>query len=170
MVAYSLQGHKIENVPVGVPVSAWKTVATLDWRDPNKLSIYNDGNSETSPYEFDTSLSTTQLLARGKSLVAASVIEVDGYLNVTANFATGVSSATWATRWLRIGTTNDMGLQSQPLAVPPSKAGTTAPAHFAYPHWKGANPGGVLLQVRHLSGFLDEFTVDTRYIKVGWWT
>jgi hypothetical protein len=170
MTAYSLQGHKIENVPVGVPASAWKTVVTLDWRNPSKLSVYRPGDSETSAFKIDTTLTSSQLLSRAKTLATAKVIEVDGYLNVSANLSSGVFATDWATRWVRINTTNDMGLQNQPLAVPPSKAGTVAPTHFAYPHWKGANPGGVHLQVRHLSGFYDEFTVDTRYIKVGWWT
>lgn len=170
MVAYSLQAHKIEDVEIAIPASTWKTVATVDWRVPSKLSVYHEGESETSPYEFDTTLTAAQLLSRATSLAAAKVIEVDGYLNVSANFVAGVCASDWATRWLRIGTDDDMGLQNQPLCVPPSKAGTVAPTHFAYPHWKGANPGGVLLQVRHLSGFYDSFTVDTRYIKVGWWT
>jgi hypothetical protein len=63
-----------------------------------------------------------------------------------------------------------MGLQSQPAAVPPTDAGEQIPTHFAYPHWSGVNPGGVILEALHRPGFFDSFKIATRYIKVEWHT
>ena len=135
----------------------WHTVVTFDWRDPAKVGA-----------QVDTSLTPAQVLALAKTLKAAPVVRVMGYLNVSTNLAAGVCAGGWAARFVRVGTTDDTGLQSQTVTVPPSQAGGAAPAHFASPSWEGVNPGGMVLQVRHLPGFFDTFRVSTRYIKAGW--
>ena len=145
--------------PLSAPLSAgvWHTVVVFDWRDPAKVYA-----------QLETSLSSAQALNLAKSLKAAPVVRVMGYLNVSTNLASGVCVGGWTARFVRIGTSNDTGLQSQTVTVPPSQAGGAAPAHFASPSWEGVNPGGFHLQVRHLPGFFDTFRVSTRYIKVGW--
>lgn len=151
--------NKITDNPIVIPAgTTWKTVVTFDWRDPVK--VYD---------QIDTTLTRDQTLTLAKTLATVKVVSVLGYLNVIGNLAAGVHDGGWAVRWLRINTTNDTGLQSQSVLVPVVKAGQVAPPHFASPYWHGVNPGGFHLQVRHLTGFFDAFTVDTRDIKVKWY-
>ena len=159
MTAHQLMIKKVATDTEPLGSGAWRTVCTFDWRTPSAMVG-----------KLDTSLSTSRQLAELTSLKAAKFVTVDGYTNVQANFAAGVTNATWHTRWRRIGTSNDMGLQSQPAAVPPTDAGEQIPTHFAYPHWSGVNPGGVILEALHRPGFFDSFKIATRYIKVEWHT
>lgn len=159
MTAHQLLVKKVTTLTPLLAPGEWHTVATFDWRTPSAMVG-----------KLDTSLSAARQLAELTSLKASKFVTVDGYTNLQANFAAGVCSATWHTRWVRIGTTNDTGLQSQPAAVPPPQAGAAVPTHFAYPHWSGVNPGGLRLEVRHLPGFFDSFKIATRYIKVEWHT
>lgn len=159
MTVNHLMSKKVTALTPALPATHWQTVATFDWRDPAKVYA-----------QVDTSLSSAQVLALAKTLKVAKKVSVMGYTNASTNLAAGVCAGGWAVRFLRIGTTDDTGLQSQTVAVPPSQAGGQAPAHFATPHWLGTNPGGFHLQVRHLPGFFDSFKIATRYIKVEWHT
>ncbi len=159
MTTHQLMTAKVETETEPLGPTYWRTVATFDWRDPAK-----------AVGTLDTSLTASQQLTELTSLKAAKYITVTAYVNVRGNLAKDVFAADWATRFLRIGTTDNTGLQGQPANVPPDQAGGELPPHFASPFWQGANPGGLHLQVRHLSGFFDEFKAATRYIKVQWQT
>lgn len=159
MTTHQLLLKKVETLTEPLGAAHWREVGRFDWSNPAAMVG-----------KLDTMASAATQLAELKSLKASKYVTVDGYLNVQADFAPGVFCATWHTRWLRIGTTNDTGLQSQSLAVPPSDAGKAVPTHFAYPHWAGKNPGGLVLQILHRTGFCDSFRIDTRYIKVEWHT
>lgn len=159
MTRHVLQSKKLEDLTSPLGSTYWRTISTLDWRNPDKL--YG---------QLDTTRSPAEIAELGRSLKAAKVIKVQAYCNVVGDLARGVFAADWAVRFLRIGTTNDTGLDHRPLCVPPAKAGTRARAHFATWQWEGANPGGMHAQVMHDPGFFDTFQADTRFIKVFWTT